>query len=171
MAAPYLPLAIANTFIERFAPAADIEHMKLQKLVYCAYGWWLATQGMNAPRLTTEGPQIWQHGPVFNSLYQTLKVYGRQSITSAQSQTPFQPPLTVNADDADAHTLINWVWARYGHLSGLALSDMTHKPGSPWYRMAQENGFRIARNTPINDQYIYDEFQGLITNPAMGNIA
>lgn len=163
MPAPYTPLAIANSFIQNFsARTGGIEHMKLQKLVYCAYGWWLAGHGMDGVRLTNEGPQIWKHGPVFDSLYHTLKVFGREPIRIPQSANPFGAPDAVDASDTATATLITWVWGRYGHLSSFALSDMTHRPGSPWHRVATENDFRIAYNTNIPDQYIYEEYQRLL---------
>ena len=160
--APYAPLTVANTFIQRFAQESQgIEHMKLQKLVYCSYGWWLAHYNLNGIRLTTEGPQIWRHGPVFETLYKALKVFGREQIVKPQSANPFSNPLTVD-DDEDVGNLIAWIWGRYGHLSSYALSDMTHKPGTPWHRVATENNFRIAYNTEIPDEYIYEEFTGLM---------
>ncbi|MDP9569650.1 UNVERIFIED_ORG: putative phage-associated protein [Agrobacterium larrymoorei] len=136
--------------------------MKLQKLVYCSYGWWLAGHGLDEVRLTSEGPQIWKHGPVFDSLYHTLKVFGREPITLPQSSNPFGAPDMVDAEDESVLNLVRWVWGRYGHLSSFALSDMTHKPGTPWHRVAVENNFRIAYNTSIPDQYILEEYQRLM---------
>ena len=162
MPIPYTPLAIANNFLEQFGKENGIEHMKLQKLVYCSYGWWLAVHGLNNARLTTEGPEIWKHGPVFDSLYHALKVFGRKSITSPQSTNPFQEPENVDSDDEHVRALIGWIWGRYGHLSGFALSDMTHKPGTPWHRVASENNFSVAFNTEIPDQYIFEEFTELL---------
>lgn len=82
MAVPYASLAIANlaianTLIETHGKTAAIEHMKLQKLVCYAWGWWLASYGLASPRLTVKDPAIWKHGPVFSSLYAVLKVFGR----------------------------------------------------------------------------------------------
>jgi uncharacterized phage-associated protein len=161
MAVPYTPLAIANSFIDGFGRSDGIEHMKLQKLVYCSYGWWLSGHGLEGSRLTDEGPQIWKHGPVFDSMYHILKVFGREPIKAPQSENPFGAPELVDADDESVNSLIRWIWGRYGHLSSFALSDMTHRPGSPWHRVATENNFRIAFNTDIPDQYILEEYQRL----------
>ena len=161
MPAPYRPLVIANEFISRFGNEG-IEHMKLQKLVYCAYGWWLASRGLEGVRLTSEGPQVWTYGPVFKSLYRNLKVFGRSEITEPQSDGPFTAVGRVDDDDLEVIQLIEWVWGRYGHLSGFALSDMTHKKGTPWHRVASEHGFVVPLNTPIPDKYIYEEFKMLL---------
>lgn len=162
MTVPYTPLAIANNFVARFGTSSGIEHMKLQKLVYCSYGWWLAGHGLDADRLTVDGPEIWRHGPVFASLYRVLRVFGRDPITVPQSGTPFSQPDFVDRDDEETLSLLGWVWGRYGHLSGFALSDLTHKPGTPWHRVATENNFRVPFNTQIPDEYIFDEFKNLI---------
>ena len=162
MPIPYTPLAIANEFINIAGQSGGVEHMKLQKLVYCSYGWWLASKGMGAPRLTTEGPQIWKHGPVFDSLYHALKVFGHRPIETPQAATPFSQVERVDKRDTITLNFINWIWSRYGHLSGFALSDMTHKPGTPWHRVATENNFSVRHNTLIPDLYIFEEFSGLM---------
>lgn len=171
MPIPYTPLAIANSFIDRFGAQSGIEHMKLQKLVYCSYGWWLAVHGLDAVRLTEDGPEIWRHGPVFSSLYRVLRVFGSEPIRAPQSVTPFHAPENIDADDEEVRSLITWIWGRYGHLSGFALSDMTHKSGTPWHRVASENNFRIAFNTEIPDEYIFEEFTGLMENISGGDSA
>ncbi|MCV2893386.1 Panacea domain-containing protein [Lentibacter sp. XHP0401] len=162
MPAPYSPLAIANNFLEQFGSRGGIEHMKLQKLVYCSYGWWLAVNGLDGNRLTTEGPEIWKHGPVFDSLYHAFKIFGRKPIVTPQSSNPFGAPENVDADDEYTRNLVSWIWGRYGHLSGFALSDLTHKPGTPWHRVATDNKFKVAFNTEIPDQYIWEEFNELL---------
>ncbi len=161
MTVPYSPLSIANNFLEQYGDQGGIEHMKLQKLVYCSYGWWLAINGMDAVRLTDEGPEIWKHGPVFNSLYQVLKVFGRTHIAAPQSTGPFEEAENIDHDDDHTRSFVRWIWSRYGHLSSFALSEMTHKPGTPWHRVATENNFRIAFNTRIPDKYIFEEFNKL----------
>lgn len=162
MAVPYSSVAIANNFVEQFGASNGIEHMKLQKLVYCAYGWWLASYGMDAARLTTDAPEVWKHGPVFDDLYHAFKVFGRKPITEMKSLSPFSDPENVSADDSNVRALVRWIWGRYGHLSGFALSDITHKPGTPWYRVAQENDFTVQFSTTIPDRYIYEEFTTLM---------
>ena len=166
MPAPFTPLAVANCFLEKFGADADIEHMKLQKLVYCAYGWWLAARGQKKPRLTSEAPEVWRYGPVFDSLYHCLKIFGRDPIKTPQSINPFQdaeniPEDATDKDATDARKLIDWIWERYGHLSSLELSAMTHEAGSPWHKVATENKFRVPFNTPVPDQYIFEEFTKL----------
>ena len=54
--------------------------------------------------------------------------------------------------------MIRWVWNRYGHLSGLALSEMAHEPGTAWHRCVTEAKLRVMPDTLIPDEYILSEF-------------
>jgi uncharacterized phage-associated protein len=153
---PYSPLAAANYFLQHHPP---IDHMKLQKLVYCAHGWWLATDQQGS--LLNERPQVWKFGPVFPSLYRALRPFGAQPISNPQSRTPFEEPDAVHVDDLLVHRLLDWIWNRYGRLSALALSDMTHKPGSAWYIVAQENNFTVPQGFEIPDRFVYSEFRSI----------
>ncbi|ROO25647.1 hypothetical protein SAJA_12490 [Salinisphaera japonica YTM-1] len=136
--------------------------MKLQKLVYCSYGWWLVGKNQDQQPLCLEGPQVWAYGPVFQSLYHIFKVFGHQKIKAPKSGSPFEEISVVDQDDRLIESLIDWIWTRYGHLSGLALSEMTHKPGTPWQRVVQEYNYRVPDGLVIPDRYIFDEFQGLL---------
>jgi uncharacterized phage-associated protein len=162
MSVPYSSIVIANSFLSLNGAHDGIEHMKLQKLVYCAYGWWLADAGLDGQRLTIDKPEIWKHGPVFPKLYQAFKVFGRKPITEAQSLSPFAEAEIVPADDVKVNSLVRWIWKRYGHLSSFALSDMTHAVGTPWYRVAEERNFSVPLSTTIPDGYILEEFQNLM---------
>ncbi len=156
MVKSYSPLALANYFIEKFGGDADIEHMKLQKLVYCAHGWSL---GVDNWAVVNERPQVWRYGPVFESLYHVLKLFGRRPIRRPQSISPFEEPALV--EDKRTKELLDWVWDRYGHLSGATLSDMMHEAGTPWERVAKENNFLVPHGKEIPDSYIAEEFQDI----------
>lgn len=146
---PYTPTAIANSFIDRFGGKESygtkdgIDHLKLQKLVYCAYGWWLVTR--NGQRLTTEGPEIWRHGPVFGSMYKVFKIFGNRPIKDMQSANPDFDPVTVNSQDQKTLHFLDWIWNRYGHLSALSLSALTHQEGSPWHKTAVDHDFTVKK--------------------------
>lgn len=159
---PYTPLQIANTFLTRYAGAAGgIDHMKLQKLDYFVHGWWLA---YNADRLLTEQPQVWKYGPVFPSLYRDLKIYGNADLTEPVKVNPFggtAPVLPNNPDAAAASELLDWVWKRYGHLSALALSDLTHREGTAWRNVAVLHKFIVPNAFPLEDAAVRAEFNAI----------
>jgi uncharacterized phage-associated protein len=153
----YKPIEIANTLIEKFGAAeGGIDHMKLQKLVYCVHGWWLAY--FPDKPLLKEKPEVWKFGPVFPSMYHELKVYGLKRISTPVQTSPFEAPPLVDEKDAKTISLLEWVWKRYGHMSGMELSDMTHKEGTAWKAVAIEHNFFVPKGFFIADRYIIDEF-------------
>jgi uncharacterized phage-associated protein len=151
---PYSPLAVANGFLERHVQERGIEHMKLQKLVYFTHGWWLA---INSSSMRDERPQVWKHGPVFKTLYHTLKDFGHFPIPQPQLRYPSSGIETVGGDNI-APSYIDFVWQRYGHLSSFALSSMTHQPASAWHRVASEYNFQVPADLEIPDEYVREEF-------------
>ncbi len=150
----HTPLAVANAFIANFGAERGVEHMKLQKLVYFTHGWWLA---YHSESLLSEKPQVWRHGPVFASLYHTLKQFGHTPITFPQSVSPWDGPDMLGADNY-LPQLIYWVWGRYGHLSSFGLSDITHRAGTSWSQLAEQYGFQTPKGLEIPDEYVRAEF-------------
>lgn len=155
MACPYSPLAFANEFIVKAGPSGVV-HMKLQKLVYMCFGWWLVAHDEPA---INEAPQVWQHGPVFRSLYSTLASHGHQPIRALQSKFFTVAPDRVDDNDHDVNQLVDWVWNKYKPFDQFYLSDLTHKPGSPWYVTAESYGFKVPFNTEIPIDVIKDHFR------------
>lgn len=155
---PYTPLALANGFIERAARDDEqVDHLKLQKLVYCALGWWLSFRDMP---LLNEEPQAWRYGPVFNSLFHTLKPYGLRSIEKPVKQRPFaDAPGISDEADPDVAELLDFVWDRYKHLTGWELAELTHKEGTPWYYIYVDQ--KAPMNSAISPALIKTEFETL----------
>jgi uncharacterized phage-associated protein len=158
----YTPLALANTFVARHGTGANLDQMKLHKLDFYAYGWWLA---YHPDRLLVEGPEVWRYGPVFSSLYSALRPYGGSAIESPVGGPNAHPPMV---PETDKHTIewVDWVWGRYGHLSALQLSDMTHEIGSPWQLEAAAKNYRVPNHHKIPDSVIREYFKGLAANLA-----
>lgn len=159
MPRPYRPLAFANEFILKAAPDG-LEHMKIQKLVYLAHGWWLAFDDVP---ILSESPQVWAHGPVFKSLYHILKVYGRDCICTVQKDNPLVDAPRIDATDKQALSLVDWVWKQYNDWSAYKLSDFTHQKGSPWQTIAEENNYQVPTDTIISPERIRAYFQILAT--------
>lgn len=156
---PYAPLAIANTFLaEHGAESGGISHMKLQKLVFYAYGWWLASH--DEP-LTTEAPQVWKFGPVFNSLYSALAPFGMQPIEEPRRAVPIGAAPIVPDDEGEVRELLKWVWQRYGGHSASRLSDMTHAQGTPWQEEAAAHDYRVPRHHSIPEERTKAYFKSL----------
>lgn len=157
MTRPYSPLAFANEFIGKSGPSGVV-HMKLQKLVYLCYGWWLVEH--DAPILD-EAPQVWRHGPVFASLYDALKGFGHAPISTMQRRFFSEVPDRVDDDDQESVDLIEWVWQRYGRYDQFYLSNLTHQPNTPWHKTAKAYQFRVPMSTDIPLTTIQDHFKAI----------
>lgn len=158
----YTPLALANTFIDRYGRNAGIGHMKLQKLCYYAYGWWLASH--NDP-LLTDAPEVWRYGPVFGELYKSLRGFGGQPIVhpvpdllSASSVFSDQPLLAPKINDEEVLGFIDAIWGMYGQYTAVELSDMTHQERTPWRTEAEKHDYRVPKHYKIPDDVIKKYF-------------
>lgn len=148
------PLAVANTFIDRYGQNGGLSHMKLQKLVYYCHGWWLSHY--DRPFLN-ERPEVWKFGPVFGGLYRELNGFGWQSISAPQAPTFYNAPPLV--EDQNVGALIDWVWSRYGGYDAIELSEKTHSPGTPWRLIAEQHDFVVPRHTQIPDDLVKQCFR------------
>jgi uncharacterized phage-associated protein len=131
--------------------------MKLQKLVYYTYGWWLA---YNDQPLINEKPEVWRYGPVFESLYRTFRTFGSSRIKEPVS-TPFNNPARIPDDDEVPIKWVDWIWQKYGNLSAVRLSEMTHEVGSPWQIEAAAQGYRVGFSHEIPDEITKQYFRRL----------
>ena len=145
----YSAAAIANEFLKRMPEGQAHSQIVIQKLTYIAHGWCLAIVG---EPLVDEPPQAWDNGPVFRSIWDRFKMFGfgsKSGLLEGNDGRPFEAHL--NAAEAD---IIDRVWKRYGHLSGRALSDMTHQPGTPWWKAYFDRG----RNAELDRDEIRAHF-------------
>ena len=157
---PYPAAAVANSFLDIAKVAEEsVDPMKVQKLVYFAHGWHL---GYDRGALSTELAQAWRWGPVFPDLYHAVKMWGNRAIAKPVRALEFDrgklrwSTPSVPTEDGFAVRLIGRVWEVYGHMSGLALSQLTHERGGPWQVIrAIEPG---ARNLVIPNPIIRDYF-------------
>ena len=156
----YLAEAVANSFLAIAKSAGEpVDPMKIQKLVYFAHGWHL---GYGFGALSAEHAQAWRWGPIFPELYHNVKIWGSGPIMNPLRAVevdgkrlhwtkPSIPP-----DDTFATRLIERVWEVYGHMSGPALSQLTHEPDGPWHVIRNRNPG--ARNLVIPNPIIRDYF-------------
>lgn len=155
---PYSPKAIANYFLERgWRESIEIDPLKLQKLVYYAHGWHLAVHGS---ALIDEKVDAWPYGPVIPTVYHAFKHYGRFPIRdlATEVQGSRRVPPRVPPTDAETLELLEKVWQEFRNYSGLELSNMTHREGTPWYDVWEKNEKTIVRGTDIDDEKIRDYF-------------
>ncbi len=162
---PYPAKAVANEFLELAqGDGKKLTQMQLQKLVYFAYGWYLAITGK---RLIDEQVEAWQWGPVIPSIYREFKRFGSSPITEQARQVMFRDgevgffAAGIQSDDPKADALarqvIKRVWDIYGKYSATELSNMTHEPNSPWSKTPDKE----KPGTGIDDHLILDYFRQL----------
>ena len=60
--------------------------------------------------------------------------------------------------------LIDQVWEKYGHFSGLQLSAMTHTAGSPWEQIRNASGQNAVIPDPIIEKYYARQLNGASNN-------
>ncbi len=108
--------------------------LKLMKLVYIAHGWSLGVRDVD---LFTDKIEAWKFGPVIPALYHATKKFGR-SIIPLDLVTDAPSGLT-----EDEKKFVEDVYSKYGSLTGVSLSNLTHQSGTPWDTVYVEGVFNI----------------------------
>jgi uncharacterized phage-associated protein len=120
----YSVIAVADAIL-RLAKKnkLKITPLQLMKLVYIAHGWHLAIRDSG---LFNERIEAWKYGPVIPDLYYATRKYGRSAI-------PFELILDEDPElPGEIRRFLEDVVNKYGNLSGIALSSLTHQTGTPW---------------------------------------
>jgi uncharacterized phage-associated protein len=143
---------VANEFL-RLAKdrGVALTPLQLMKLVYIAHGWML---GLVQRPLITNRIEAWKYGPVIPDLYNTIKKYGSGAVASEIRPWFFSG--ATELDDTESQ-LIHHVYDMYGDLSGIQLSAMTHKDGTPWALTYRPDIWNI----PISNDIISEHYRGL----------
>lgn len=129
----------------------SINMTKLQKLLYIAYGTYLALK--NA-RLTNEHPQAWPYGPVFPTTRNKLLKRDLSLISLLDSD------LQKIKDDKDIKSLMDLVLNSFGNKTATTLTIWSHQSGSPWDRVSSQEGFTWGEIIP--DEYIKEYFNSIL---------
>lgn len=143
----YNPICIVNEFIERAKNNGDdLTHMQAQKLLYVAHGYSLAF--LNEP-LLEEPVCAWRYGPVIPSVYYALRHNRSNPISEKASSTSVVPEKV----DSKTASLLDLIYETYGKLSGVLLSEFTHRPGTPWSQ-AMAKRENIISDASIKEYYL-----------------
>lgn len=129
----------------------SINITKVQKLLYVAYGVFLAVKGS---RLTNEHPQAWPYGPVFPTTRNKLLKVDLYSISKSEAK------LAEMQDDEDLNALMFLVFRDFGALSASQLTDWSHGDGTPWQRTMSAENFKWGDQIP--DEYIEEYFKSIL---------
>jgi len=154
---PWVPssaAAVANYFLARGwqdRSCPPIDQMKLQKLLFYAQAWFLAT---NDKPLFAEEVEAWPWGPVVRPIYFQTKNCGMAPIMKRMTELRFDPdsPLKsrfVETDitDPDIAAFLDRIWDVHRPYTGIQLSNSTHAKGEPWTII--KNQYGSLRTKPV----------------------
>jgi len=158
---------VANYFITRGLQEKNpVNPMKLQKMLYYAYGWYYAFYDK---KLFDEDIQAWKYGPVVEKIYHDVKQYGNYPITTpiskyligeGDSMFSFKvetPELKIEADSEESK-FFDAMWKVYSRHSAIALSNSTHSEGTPWDTVSKRTNLNVTNNVAIDNEIIKDYF-------------
>ena len=126
--------AVANYFVEQgIRYNAPVTQLKLQKLMYYSYAWYVA---YNQEQLFPEDIEAWRHGPVVRSVWQEFRRFGSSVITEPATEfegfgvgAQFVIP---RVEDQGIIGYLLRIWNTYKEYSAIQLSNMTHSRDEPW---------------------------------------
>ena len=137
--------AVANRLLDLAEEDGNrLTPMQALELVYFCHAWMLAIR----ERPLIEQPiEAWEYGPVISDVYHAFKKHRHDYITS-RARVP-----DAKFDDVE-DGIIRQVYRKYGYLSGIRLSQISHAPGSPWEQVWETNRRKsIIPNGMIKDYY------------------
>lgn len=118
---------VANYFLyldSQNTESDGISNLKMQKLVYYAYGFHHA---IFEEKLFDDTITAWKHGPVCESLYHTYNGYGKCFI-------PFNGTIfDVSSIPVEKQEFLSSIYNEYSQYSAWKLSAMTHEE-APWLK-------------------------------------
>ena len=147
---------VANEFL-RLAQErrTALTPLQLMKLVYIAHGWML---GLRHRPLITNRIEAWRYGPVIPDLYSLTKKFGSGAVVGDLAPWFMTRAPRLDAEEKD---LTQQVFDIYGDLSGIQLSAMTHKQGTPWAQTYRPDVWNI----PISNDIIAEHYRQLGRGP------
>ena len=153
MVGPYSAKAVANALLQRsFNKKQTVTHLKLQKLVFLAHGYYL---GMSKRPLINENFETWDYGPVCRGIYQEFRDTGGEPINRLATELDWDSgaeiPVPVPEDDKRFDRIADFVVQTYGDVSAFALCELSHKEGWAWDQTRKEDTFGLKNKDIPND--------------------
>ena len=134
----------------------DVTNLKLQKLLYIAYG---VHKALYDASLFNDKIQAWRLGPVIPSVYREFKDHGKNPITTRAYflNDDYSGEATLARYDEfseEVNKSLSIACAAYGRETAWNLVDTLHKENSAWAKAYKE-----GRSETINDSDIKNEFE------------
>ena len=130
----------------------ELNHLKLQKLLYYAQAWYLAFYGK---QLFYEDFQAWIHGPINRTLYDRFA--STKSLYSDIERDDISPEFELKSLSEQDRNHLDTILETYAKFSGVQLEEMTHKE-TPW--IEARKGYRSSQRCeePINCEVMRDYY-------------
>lgn len=169
---PRDPRAVANLLLDI---AADdqiaVGHVKLQKLLYFAHGFYLNRFGQP---LVSGHFEAWKHGPVHPAVYRAFSDAGCKAITFRAMKEDIlagTTELVAPAGDRDCIRAVTQVVRNMGAMNDWALVELSHAPGGPWAEVVEKMAAGLAFGARIEHDVIRSLFSRhrLVVRPEMGD--
>ena len=128
----------------------EVTNLSLQKLLYYvkAFGFVMLQRD-----ILNEPCEAWVHGPVFPTVYEKYKKFGREVIPNEEIDICFE-----NFLSQEELRVIDYVLKRFGIYNGSVLRDLTHKE-QPWNDARQGLKKTDRCRNIIHDEDILNYFQ------------
>jgi len=141
----------------------DLTNLKLQKLLYCAYGVHLS---LFNERLFNDEIQAWKLGPVVPVIYQEFKDCGKKAIGPNSLAGLLRDDFSGEIDFPEFDEIIEINKTKglfiachlYGDKTAWELVEMLHAKGGGWQKNYDIKSLGVA----IPDEDIRQEFEGSI---------
>lgn len=152
-----VPSPIVGKKILDFAEVGErsLTPLQILKLVFLAHGWGYVV--LERP-LIIDPVEAWQLGPVHKKLYHIIKVYGSGPVEEIVFEGDKNDRTSLYEDEVE---LIEFIYKKYGKMSGSSLVDLTHETGSPWDQTKDRVPYFWDReiDQSIIRKYYKDEFE------------
>lgn len=150
-----MPSDIAKYFLAQAINDGElISPLKMQKLVYYAYVWYLV---VTKNKLFNEPIEAWPMGPVSPSLYSELKQYGSSPIPEEYLGDKGYIEELLAKLNGHAEVLRK-VYEKYDTLTAFELVMLTHNE-KPWVEARKGLKPEESSDKPISDQDILEFYK------------
>ncbi len=159
--------AIANAFLalqeEDDTNFPLIDPIKLQKLLFYAQAWWLASTDTE---LFPDDIKAWTWGPVVPGIYYQFEKFGKEPIRNKQAEELIKTGKGIldvyfRVPPAVPQSILSFlknVWKTHKKFTGIQLSNATHGPGEPWTIVKKRYG-SLDNKPRIPNELIRDVFK------------
>jgi len=140
-------LYIANKFIIIAKEHGEyLTPLKLIKLMYYAYGWYLFYN--ETDRLFNKKIEAWCYGPVISEVYHAYKKFGTEPIINPEKVNEL--PLN-NDTEKYIEYFLKEILRVYGKETAYTLANSTHIEGTPWHTTYHKRNQRVIPDDLIKE--------------------